>query len=399
MHYFSSKKNILFVLIMLLCLASKAQDTLVMRNGKTILSKIIEVTPTEIKFKKLDNIDGPVYTEDKSTISEIRYSNGAKEKIVFTESQKLDTLIMRKGKKIACTINYLNNYLVKISLPNSKYEYQKSPRTIGTVKYANGSVLKFVDGVWLKEDKVDEYRKNNPVKLWGDYINFNLEVGGVFNKAYCNSPVTDEEEQSYHFVSIEEYSNPNSKSIFLRPSFGLNFSFGRAPHFKHIIAINYLQSKGKYNYYYDDTYSKPWFNPKTHSEKVTIETVSHFVNIYSGCRFVFLKRLNIDVCFSLNIPVYATNILNGYATTTYYEQTGQYSAKVIGKNTHVFENEKDHKKNLVVGLSFSPKISYTFNLKDQKLGVYFSRNLDLQKFARLPWWSLGISYYPFKKLQ
>ena len=53
-----------------------AQDTLELRSGTKVLSKVIEVSTTEIKYKKVENPDGPIYTEDKDNVSTIKYKNG-----------------------------------------------------------------------------------------------------------------------------------------------------------------------------------------------------------------------------------------------------------------------------------------------------------------------------------
>ncbi len=58
-----------------------SQDTLYMKNGTRIASKILEITPTEIKYKKLDNIEGPTFTTHGSDISLVKYSNGTADTI------------------------------------------------------------------------------------------------------------------------------------------------------------------------------------------------------------------------------------------------------------------------------------------------------------------------------
>lgn len=54
-----------------------SQDTLYMKNGVKIPSKILEVTSTEVKYKKTDNPDGPTFTTHGSDISLIKYYNGS----------------------------------------------------------------------------------------------------------------------------------------------------------------------------------------------------------------------------------------------------------------------------------------------------------------------------------
>jgi hypothetical protein len=58
---------------------ANAQDTIVKRNSEKIISKVIEVNPHNVRYKRLDNIDGPIYTLEKEQINYIIYFNGIKE--------------------------------------------------------------------------------------------------------------------------------------------------------------------------------------------------------------------------------------------------------------------------------------------------------------------------------
>ena len=70
-------RKCLFVIAFLASLNSiKAQDSIFKTNGEVIVSKIMEVTPTEVKYKRINFQDGPTYVEFKEGISKIRYSNG-----------------------------------------------------------------------------------------------------------------------------------------------------------------------------------------------------------------------------------------------------------------------------------------------------------------------------------
>ncbi|MDP1744817.1 MAG: hypothetical protein Q8L90_04530 [Bacteroidota bacterium] len=73
-------KKLFFIGIVLLCSClTNAQDTIVKRNGDNILSKIIEISETEVKYKKFDFQDGPNFIENKSEIQLIKYSNGTRD--------------------------------------------------------------------------------------------------------------------------------------------------------------------------------------------------------------------------------------------------------------------------------------------------------------------------------
>ena len=56
-----------------------AQDVIVKKDGSTILSKILEVGTTDIKYKRFSNINGPTYTINVADILSVNYENGEKE--------------------------------------------------------------------------------------------------------------------------------------------------------------------------------------------------------------------------------------------------------------------------------------------------------------------------------
>lgn len=58
-------------------------DLIILKDGSDIKSKVIDVGVTEIKYKKIDNINGPNYSILKSEVFMIIYANGSKD--VFKE--------------------------------------------------------------------------------------------------------------------------------------------------------------------------------------------------------------------------------------------------------------------------------------------------------------------------
>src|SRR5947207_480696 len=58
---------------------SFAQDVIIKKNGDEIKSKILEVSGSEIKYKRSDNMDGPTYTIPKPEVFMVKYENGTKE--------------------------------------------------------------------------------------------------------------------------------------------------------------------------------------------------------------------------------------------------------------------------------------------------------------------------------
>jgi hypothetical protein len=73
------KYILLFILFICSSNITKAQDTLSTRYGETILVKVIEVGNAEVKYKKLNNLNGPVFSMLKSDLLMIKYENGTSE--------------------------------------------------------------------------------------------------------------------------------------------------------------------------------------------------------------------------------------------------------------------------------------------------------------------------------
>lgn len=72
-------KKLLFVFTLLYCHLTNAQDTIIKYNGEQILSRITEISSTEIKYKKFSFQDGPTYIEKKADVRSINYSTGVKQ--------------------------------------------------------------------------------------------------------------------------------------------------------------------------------------------------------------------------------------------------------------------------------------------------------------------------------
>lgn len=75
------KKFLLFLMLALTGGAMKcaAQDVIVKKDGSTIVSKVLEITSTEVKYKKFTNQNGPTYTILKDEVQAINYENGEKD--------------------------------------------------------------------------------------------------------------------------------------------------------------------------------------------------------------------------------------------------------------------------------------------------------------------------------
>ena len=86
------KYILLFIVFICSSNIIKAQDTLSMRSGENLLVKVIEVGNTEVKYKKLDNMNGPIYSILKSDLLIIKYENRTKDD--FSSIKKIDEKVV-----------------------------------------------------------------------------------------------------------------------------------------------------------------------------------------------------------------------------------------------------------------------------------------------------------------
>lgn len=75
-------KWILTLLLFGFAVVSGAQDVIIFKTGEELKAKIAEVGLSEIKYKKADNPNGPLYTTVKAEVFMIKYENGTRD--VFT---------------------------------------------------------------------------------------------------------------------------------------------------------------------------------------------------------------------------------------------------------------------------------------------------------------------------
>lgn len=70
---------ITFLVLALECRAQTTTDKIFHKDGSTLSVKVLEVLPTEIKYKKASNPNGPTYTILKTDVTRIVYANGEEE--------------------------------------------------------------------------------------------------------------------------------------------------------------------------------------------------------------------------------------------------------------------------------------------------------------------------------
>jgi hypothetical protein len=82
------------------------QDTIIKNNGTKITGKILEVSSEEVRYKKANNTDGPVYIETITGLSGINYSNGIKDTFKFEKPWLVSKPLKAQENEVAAKKKY-----------------------------------------------------------------------------------------------------------------------------------------------------------------------------------------------------------------------------------------------------------------------------------------------------
>lgn len=126
-------KKILLSIISVLCsLSAIGQDVIVMQNGDEIECKLIEVGEENIKYKRLSNLNGPTFVEEKDDVFMIKYQNGEKDVFgVKTASQSQDILINPSSVMAMPSLIYDKNSKSGLSSGGTELSIKYAQRIMG----------------------------------------------------------------------------------------------------------------------------------------------------------------------------------------------------------------------------------------------------------------------------
>lgn len=124
----------IFILFTIYC---NSQDIIILKDGDEIKSKVQEILTNEVKFKKINNLEGPIYSINKDKIVMIIFENGEKE-IFLDEKEDSDKLEISSGFYKG------NNKINRKEFKKLLYSNQKAYN-----EYKSGTLLKTVGLVVL----------------------------------------------------------------------------------------------------------------------------------------------------------------------------------------------------------------------------------------------------------
>ena len=105
------RKTILILTMFCYAIAGMAQDIIILRDGDEIRSIVQEVGLSEVKYKKYENLTGPVYIVLKKDIFMIKYQNGTKD--LFESISDVNVIVSTNAENIP-DLNSLKNTFYSI---------------------------------------------------------------------------------------------------------------------------------------------------------------------------------------------------------------------------------------------------------------------------------------------
>lgn len=128
-------KHLLVLLLLLCSMSVSAQDVIVKKDGSTVVCRVVEVTATEITYKKWSDLNGSNYVMDKSLASAINYENGKKVNI----SEATNLYLPNNQNDGSQRLN--DNALLKMDYESNHNNPYKKAKTLKTIGWVGGASL------------------------------------------------------------------------------------------------------------------------------------------------------------------------------------------------------------------------------------------------------------------
>ena len=86
-NYTKIMKQLLVLLMLFFTLSVSAQDVIIKKDGSTVVCRVVEVTKSEIVYKRWTDLNGSNFVMERSAASSINYQDG--KKIILSEADNL----------------------------------------------------------------------------------------------------------------------------------------------------------------------------------------------------------------------------------------------------------------------------------------------------------------------
>lgn len=198
-------KKVLFILMLLSATSVFAQDVIVKKDGSTILSKVIEIGTTEIKYKKFSNQNGPTYSINMAEVQAINYENGEKENFsgtIVSQPQKNATIPQQ-------SYGYQSS---KYQFDDKQFLLEKSKRIKRTANILDGIALPLGLAVGLG----GAFLLDAP---WMIYVGLGVEVTDLIISSMVRAHANRIKEKAYYYSFVNSIVSTDIASV--------NFNIGQ----------------------------------------------------------------------------------------------------------------------------------------------------------------------------
>lgn len=167
-------KKLLLILLLMSTTNVFAQDVIVKKDGSAIVCRVMELSETEIVYKKWSDLNGSNYVMNRADASTINYENG--KQINLSEATNLYLPNNQNDGKQ----NYNDKALLRIDATiNAVKAPEKKAKIWRILGLTIGPAL-VGGGIWLEIENsnyiLDARSANNPAYIWGGIA---LMAGGV----------------------------------------------------------------------------------------------------------------------------------------------------------------------------------------------------------------------------
>ena len=123
--------------------AVAAQDLIILRDGNVIEAKVTEISPSEIRYKRFDHLDGPTIVVPAANVLSIRYANG---KVETLNAASVNTVPSARKERDHIPQNTANT-----AMNPNKLNFGISANPLGLVTMGPSICLEFTKGNFNSE--------------------------------------------------------------------------------------------------------------------------------------------------------------------------------------------------------------------------------------------------------
>lgn len=224
------KQLILILIFVLSGLQSiLAQDIIIRKDGSEVQANVLEVNPDQVKYKRFDNQDGPVYSEYKSRILKIKYANGSEDIFVKEVQEQIVWQQPAIQEKKARNVRYSGTVEASPFLGlnySDKTEYYQNGSYVSSPDGYSGLAITTTHGVLIK----DKYFIGLGVGLnflsieetfWPIYITFRLDLSSAPSRPFLGLSIGAQ----YTDIEIDTYDTSRwTTGLWSNIMFGYKFN-------------------------------------------------------------------------------------------------------------------------------------------------------------------------------